>query len=201
MQEPEKNDNEIPESERERFRSAVFEDSFHERDKVFAELKKRQKKQEKIIIIVAVVASSLMLILFVVNLIFSSDDLFPYQSMKWSEPKTACGTIKAAVDTYRAKMSGDISGLDTPKGELAEGFVSGSQLLAKLRLHDLAFEGLQYFDSDDFVLEFVTDGKDGEYIITVDAAIGINGGASGTGPSSGTGSYNSATGKWTGSLE
>jgi len=112
---------------------------------------------------------------------------------KWSEAKTAMGTIKAAVDQYSANNNGDISGLDEPKGSLKYGFVSGSNLLFKLKLEDTAFESLQYFDAEDFSLEFTTDGKDGSYIITVTSQKG--GGNSGIGPE-GIIIYNSDTNEW-----
>jgi len=108
-----------------------------------------------------------------------------------SEGKTAVGTIKAAVDTYRAKMHGDISSLNEPTGLLAEGFAPGSKLLEKLRIEDDAFAELEYWDPKDFTLEFVTDGKDGFYIIktvpSCDEAI----------ENSGPITYNSQTQKWT----
>ena len=117
---------------------------------------------------------------------------------KWSEAKTAVCTIKSAVDTYRAKMAGDISRLDVPKGTLAEGFVSGSKLLEKLKLEHVSFKDFQYFDADDFTLEFINDGKDGLYIVKVKATEG--GGMSLNGPA-GSGSYNSKTSEWTGNLQ
>ena len=120
---------------------------------------------------------------------------------EWSEAKVGVGTIKASVDTYKAKMGGDISSLDVPKGTLAEGFVSGSKLLEKLKLEHVSFEVFQYFEAEDYVLEFTTDGKDGFYKISVDVKRSIGRGLSGNGPKSGTGEYDSQTGKYSGNLQ
>ena len=116
---------------------------------------------------------------------------------KWSEAKTAVGTIRSAVDTYKAKMGGDISSLGLT------GFSSGDNDLVLLKLDDDAFEELQYFNSEDFVMTWdavngAGDGTDGEYIITVTGV--ANHGQSANGPT-GSGTFTSATGAWSGDLQ
>ena len=117
---------------------------------------------------------------------------------EWTEAKTVVGILKSSLDTLATKNDGDLSDLDEPNGNLKEGFTLYTNLYEKLMIEPGAFENLHYFDADDFSIEFVNDGKDGYYIITVNSKKG--GGLTGTGPA-GSGSYNSQTNEWTGDLE
>jgi len=113
----------------------------------------------------------------------------------WSEAKVIVGEIRYGLDVYSARNDGDISDLN-----VSDGFVQDSDLIEKLDLNFEMFTKIEYFDFDDFSVEFVTDGKDGKYIIKVDASNG-SGGTTGEGPKEGIGSYNSKTGEWTGMLK
>jgi len=115
----------------------------------------------------------------------------------WFEAGSNCNNIKQAVDVYKAKHSDDLSSL---KDLLNEGFVKGSKLIKELGWLEGTFDYLQFFDRESFSLEFLTDGKDGHYIIKVDTSKG-KGGPSGRGPKEGVGTYESKTDTWTGKLE
>jgi len=184
--------------EDERFQSAIFNDNFENRDEVYDQLKKREKKQQKTIFIIAGIVIAIIILANAISFIIFSDDMFSFKSYRWIEAQANAQTIKVAVDTYKAKNNGDISGLDSPKGTLSQGFVPGSRLLKKLQISPYTF--MQSFDAEDFSLQFLTDGKDGEYILIVDAAGGSAGGISGRGPKKGVGTYDSLTGAWTGKM-
>ena len=110
------------------------------------------------------------------------------EDSKWSEGKTAAGTIKAAMDTYSAKTSGDLSQLTT--GTVGGDFASGAPLLDQLKLDTDAFEVLQYFDATDFAIVIAGVVGAETYTITV---TGNGGGLSGNGPTGAeTGTYSSA---------
>ena len=120
---------------------------------------------------------------------------------KWSEAKTAVGTIKASVDTYKAKMSGDLTGLTVIPGIVGDGFVLDSDLLVELKLARDAFTTLQYFDALDFTMAIVGVATAGTYSISVDAAGSAVGGQSANGPTTGSGTYTSIDGQYSGPLQ
>lgn len=77
---------------------------------------------------------------------------------KWSEAKTACGTIRQALDVYKAKKSGSLAA------------VNGAQTIDaafcdETRLDAGQFDNLKYFDADDFAI--AVDSATGTYTITV----------------------------------
>ena len=119
---------------------------------------------------------------------------------EWDEAKRIVNALNFVVFMYKDENKGDISGLDNPPGTLKNGFANNSKLCQDLSFRYEVFESLKYFDVEDFSLEFVTDGKDGKYIIKVDASKG-KGGKNGKGPTEGTGSYNSKTHEWSGKLK
>ena len=87
-------------------------------------------------------------------------------SPSW-EGKTTIGTIKAAMDTYKAKRHGDLSGLIEPENLISQGFGPGSKLLFELRIENNDFAELKYWDPKDFSVELINDGKEDYYIVYV----------------------------------
>ncbi len=109
---------------------------------------------------------------------------------KWSEAQTSASALKRAVEVYKAKYGGNLSGL-------AEG--NGLNLsFDKLKLSPVAFTALQFFDAIDFIFTFETNGTDGHFIITVTAS---GGGLSNAGPQAGVGFYRSLDNTWNGNLK
>ncbi len=113
---------------------------------------------------------------------------------KWSEAKTAVGTIKASVDTYKAKMSGELAALPA-----VNGFAPASTLLVELKLADDAFSTLQFFDAADFTMTVVDNVAPIADTYTVTCTAVAGGGQSLNGPG-GTGTYDSSAGSYTGDL-
>ena len=113
---------------------------------------------------------------------------------KWSEAKTAVGTIKAAVDPYYAKTQGDL-------GDLNSGApMTDAGNLALLKLDPAAFDSLQYFFATNFVLNIVP-GAVGPPVVpdTYTIVVGpvlAGGGQSGNGPD-GQCTYDSSVGTYT----
>ena len=114
---------------------------------------------------------------------------------KWSEAKNAVGTIKAAVDPYKAAKGGELAALSA-----AAGFAPTSALLTELKLADDAFSTLQYFDAADFSMTVVDNVSPIADTYTVTCTAVAGGGQSLNGPG-GTGTYTSATGQYTGNLQ
>ena len=141
---------------------------------------------------------SLILLLVVVCLIITGCGKSEAEiKEQWKEAKIAVAAIRAAIDVYNAQKLGDLTGL---KDMLADGFKQDSPLIKEIQMDDSDLKTLQYFDREDFSMEFINDGTDGEFLIKVDASKG-KGGKSGEGPKKGTGSYNSAADEYSGMLK
>ena len=111
---------------------------------------------------------------------------------KWSEAKTATSMLKRTVETYSAKFGDDISGLVEADGTALS--------FAKLKISPNAFTTLQFFDAGDIQFSWETDGKDGDFVIQVDASTVVGGGLSGVGPRTGIGFYRSLDNSWNGQM-
>ena len=175
MNEHEKNDSE--------FQEAV--------EKAVEEIAAKGNKRNKLILLILLLIPLLYLIY---GVFFAT---FHCNCGAWNGPKTAVSTIKAAVETYKAKHDGDLSRLQ----KLPSTFIKGSELLKELRLVDDAFENLQYSDSEDYYLIIIDGENSDNFVIVYNAEIGTGQGLSKKGLSEGISKYDSRTNEWSGIFE
>ena len=102
--------------------------------------------------------------------------------------------ISNAVKNYQDKNKNqNISALDTPVGTMKKGFINGSPLFEQLDLNTESFKQFENLNVNDFYLEFVNDGKDGQYNIVCEPARGKQNGVSEKGPVDGFFEFNPKT--------
>ena len=105
---------------------------------------------------------------------------------KWSEGKMAVGTIKGAIEVYRARNGDELARLG------AGGNVTAIEALIKLETAEIS--DLQYFNPACFTYTIVDNAAPvaDEFVVTLNAATAPKPG----GPTTGTVTYTSATGIW-----